>query len=68
MKDMAVVCNIGHFDSEIQVEKIKKYDWTNIKPQVDKVTFPSGRSILLLAEGRLANLGCHGSSKFCDVE
>ena len=58
MKDMAVVCNIGHFDSEIQVEKIKKYDWTNIKPQVDKVTFPSGRSILLLAEGRLANLGC----------
>ncbi len=58
MKDMAIVCNIGHFDSEIQVEKIKKYDWTNIKPQVDKVTFPSGRSILLLAEGRLANLGC----------
>ena len=58
MKDMAVVCNIGHFDSEIQVEKIKKYIWTNIKPQVDKVTFPSGRSILLLAEGRLANLGC----------
>ncbi|MFL2859998.1 MAG: adenosylhomocysteinase [Pontiellaceae bacterium] len=58
MKDMAVVCNIGHFDSEIQVEKIKKYDWMNIKPQVDKVTFPSGRSILLLAEGRLANLGC----------
>jgi adenosylhomocysteinase len=58
MKDMAVVCNIGHFDSEIQVEKIKKYEWTNIKPQVDKVTFPSGRSILLLAEGRLANLGC----------
>ena len=53
MKDMAVVCIIGHFDSEIQVEKIKKYDWTNIKPQVDKVTFPSGRSILLLAEGRL---------------
>ena len=58
MKDMAVVCNIGHFDSEIQVEKIKKYEWTNIKPQVDKVKFPSGRSILLLAEGRLANLGC----------
>ncbi len=58
MKDMAIVCNIGHFDSEIQVEKIKKYEWTNIKPQVDKITFPSGRSILLLAEGRLANLGC----------
>ncbi len=58
MKDMAIVCNIGHFDSEIQVEKIKKYVWTNIKPQVDKVTLPSGRSIILLAEGRLVNLGC----------
>jgi adenosylhomocysteinase len=58
MKNMAIVCNIGHFDSEIQVEKIKKYQWTNIKPQVDKVTFPGGKSILLLAEGRLVNLGC----------
>ena len=58
MKDMAVVCNIGHFDSEIQVEKVKKYKWINIKPQVDKITFPSGKSIILLAEGRLANLGC----------
>ena len=58
MKDMAIVCNIGHFDSEIQVEKIKKYKWINIKPQVDKVIFPSGKSIILLAEGRLANLGC----------
>ena len=58
MKNQAIVCNIGHFDSEIQVEKIRKYKWTNIKPQVDKITFPKGNSILLLAEGRLVNLGC----------
>ena len=58
MKDMAIVCNIGHFDSEIQVEKMRKYTWTNIKPQVDKITMPSGRSIIMLAEGRLVNLGC----------
>jgi adenosylhomocysteinase len=58
MKDQAIVCNIGHFDSEIQVEKLRKYKWTNIKPQVDKITFPKGNSILLLAEGRLVNLGC----------
>jgi adenosylhomocysteinase len=58
MKDMAIVCNIGHFDSEIQVEKMKKYTWTNIKPQVDKITMPKGNSIILLAEGRLVNLGC----------
>lgn len=58
MKDMAVVCNIGHFDSEIEIEKIEKYKWEEIKPQVDKVTFPSGRSIIMLAKGRLVNLGC----------
>jgi adenosylhomocysteinase len=58
MKDMAIVCNIGHFDSEIQVEAIQKHKWMEIKPQVHKVTFPSGRSIILLAEGRLVNLGC----------
>lgn len=58
MKDMAIVCNIGHFDHEIQVEQIEKYEWTEIKPQVDKVTFPSGKSIILLARGRLVNLGC----------
>ena len=58
MKDMAIVCNIGHFDSEIQVEKLKQYKWNNIKPQVDKITFPNKKSILLLAEGRLVNLGC----------
>jgi adenosylhomocysteinase len=58
MKHLAIVCNIGHFDSEIQVEAIKKYDWMEIKPQVHRITFPSGRSIILLAEGRLCNLGC----------
>jgi adenosylhomocysteinase len=58
MKDMAIVCNIGHFDSEIQVEAVKKYTWLEIKPQVHKITFPSKRSIILLAEGRLVNLGC----------
>ncbi|HMP73258.1 MAG TPA: adenosylhomocysteinase [Kiritimatiellia bacterium] len=58
MKDMAIVCNIGHFDSEIQVEKLMKYKWDEIKPQVDKITFPKGNSIILLARGRLVNLGC----------
>jgi adenosylhomocysteinase len=58
MKDLAIVCNIGHFDNEIQVEPLRKYKWTNIKPQVDQITLASGRRILLLAEGRLVNLGC----------
>jgi adenosylhomocysteinase len=61
MKDQAIVCNIGHFDDEIQVEKLVNYPGvlhTNIKPQVDKYTFPDGHSIFLLAEGRLVNLGC----------
>lgn len=58
MKDMAIVCNIGHFDSEIEIEKIEKYRWEEIKPQVDKVTFPNGKSIIVLAKGRLVNLGC----------
>ena len=61
MKDQAIVCNIGHFDNEIQVDKLIHYPGikhTNIKPQVDKYTFPSGNSIFLLAEGRLVNLGC----------
>ncbi|NLB59599.1 MAG: adenosylhomocysteinase, partial [Lentisphaerae bacterium] len=58
MKHMAIVCNIGHFDSEIEIEKLRKYRWLSIKPQVDMVTFPSGRSIIVLAEGRLVNLGC----------
>lgn len=57
MKDMAIVCNIGHFDNEIQVESLKNFKWTNIKPQVDMITFPDGKRILLLSEGRLVNLG-----------
>lgn len=58
MKDRAVVCNIGHFDNEIQVEPLRNMKWKNIKPQVDEITFPSGNRIILLAEGRLVNLGC----------
>jgi adenosylhomocysteinase len=58
MKDQAIVCNIGHFDNEIDVASIKKYNWENIKPQVDHVIFPDGKRIILLAEGRLVNLGC----------
>jgi len=58
MKNLAIVCNIGHFDHEIQVEALKKYKWLEIKPQVHRITFPNGRSIILLAEGRLVNLGC----------
>ena len=57
MKDMAIVCNIGHFDNEIQVEGLRNFVWTNIKPQVDMITFPDGKRILLLSEGRLVNLG-----------
>ena len=58
MKHNAIVCNIGHFDNEIEVEKLRKYQWENVKEQVDKVTLPDGKSIILLAEGRLVNLGC----------
>ena len=58
MKDQAIVCNIGHFDNEIQVESLKQYEWLNIKPQVDQIIFPDGHRITLLAEGRLVNLGC----------
>ncbi len=57
MKDMAIVCNIGHFDNEIQVEALKNFEWTNIKPQVDMIKFPDGKRIILLSEGRLVNLG-----------
>ncbi|MFO1033471.1 MAG: adenosylhomocysteinase [Hyphomicrobiales bacterium] len=57
MKDMAIVCNIGHFDNEIQVAELKNFPWTNIKPQVDLVKFPKGNRIILLSEGRLVNLG-----------
>jgi adenosylhomocysteinase len=58
MKNNAIVCNIGHFDNEIDVAGIKKYTWENIKPQVDHIIFPDGKRIILLAEGRLVNLGC----------
>jgi adenosylhomocysteinase len=58
MKDRAIVCNIGHFDNEIQIAALKNYSWNNIKPQVDEITFPDGHRIIMLAEGRLVNLGC----------
>jgi len=58
MKHNAIVCNIGHFDSEIDVASLKQYRWENIKPQVDHVILPDGRRLILLAEGRLVNLGC----------
>ena len=58
MKDQSIVCNIGHFDNEIEVASLKQYEWENIKPQVDHVIFPNGKRIILLAEGRLVNLGC----------
>jgi adenosylhomocysteinase len=58
MKNQAIVCNIGHFDSEIEVANLKQYRWENIKPQVDHIIFPDGKRIILLAEGRLVNLGC----------
>jgi len=58
MKDCAIVCNIGHFDCEIQVEALRAYPWETIKPQVDMITFPDKKRLILLAEGRLVNLGC----------
>ncbi len=58
MKDQAIVCNIGHFDNEIEVASLEKYEWEEIKPQVDHVIFPDGKRIILLAKGRLVNLGC----------
>ncbi len=58
MKDQAIVCNIGHFDNEIDVASMKQYQWENIKPQVDHIIFPDGKRIIMLAEGRLVNLGC----------
>ncbi len=58
MKDRAIVCNIGHFDSEIQVEALRNLKWHNVKPQVDEIEFPDGKRLILLAEGRLVNLGC----------
>jgi adenosylhomocysteinase len=58
MKDRAIVCNIGHFDSEIQIGALRNYKWDNVKEQVDEVEFPDGKRLIVLAEGRLVNLGC----------
>lgn len=58
MKNQAIVCNIGHFDSEIDIASLRQYQWLNVKPQVDEVIFPDGKKIIVLAEGRLVNLGC----------
>ena len=58
MKDQAIVCNIGHFDNEIDIAGVNRYEWENIKPQVDHIVFPDGKRIIMLAEGRLVNLGC----------
>jgi len=58
MKDQAIVCNIGHFDNEIDVASLEQYEWDEIKPQVDQIQFPDGKRITLLARGRLVNLGC----------
>jgi 23S rRNA A1618 N6-methylase RlmF len=58
MKNMAIVCNIGHFDSEIQIAALNNMKWTEIKPQVDEVQFPDGKKIIVLSKGRLVNLGC----------
>ena len=57
MKHRAIVCNIGHFDSEIQIEALRNYKWENVKPQVDEVLFPNGKRLIVLSEGRLVNLG-----------
>jgi len=58
MKDRAIVCNIGHFDSEIQIASLRNYVWDEVKPQVDEVVFPDGKRLIVLAQGRLVNLGC----------
>jgi adenosylhomocysteinase len=58
MKDRAIVCNIGHFDSEIQIASLRNMKWHNVKPQVDEIEFADGKRLLVLAEGRLVNLGC----------
>ena len=65
MKDRAIVCNIGHFDSEIQIGALRNYKWENVKPQVDEVVFPDGKRLIVLAEGRLVNLGCATGHPSC---
>jgi adenosylhomocysteinase len=65
MKDQAILCNMGHFDSEIEVSSLRQYPWRNVKAQVDQIHLPNGHTVLLLAEGRLVNLGCAtGHSSF----
>src|SRR5690625_3524860 len=68
MKDQAIVCNIGHFDNEIDVASLEQYEWDEIKPQVDHVIFPDGKRIILLARGRLVNLGCATGHQLCHVQ
>jgi adenosylhomocysteinase len=58
MKDRAILCNIGHFDNEIEVASLRNFKWQEIKPQVDEISFPDGKRLILLAQGRLVNLGC----------
>jgi adenosylhomocysteinase len=58
MKDNAIVCNIGHFDTEIEISALRNFKWDEVKPQVDEVEFPDGKKIIVLAKGRLVNLGC----------
>jgi adenosylhomocysteinase len=58
MRNQAILCNIGHFDSEIDIGSLRQFEWENIKPQVDHVIFPDGKRLIVLAEGRLVNLGC----------
>jgi adenosylhomocysteinase len=58
MKEHAIVCHIGHFDSEIQIDALRNYPWEEVKPQVDEVVFPDGKPLMVLAKGRLVNLGC----------
>jgi adenosylhomocysteinase len=58
MKDAAIVCNIGHFDNEIEISSLQNFKWSEVKPQVDEVEFPDGKTIIVLAKGRLVNLGC----------
>jgi adenosylhomocysteinase len=58
MKDRAIVCNIGHFDAEIQINSLQNFQWEEVKPQVDEVVFPDGKRLIVLAKGRLVNLGC----------
>ena len=67
MKDRAIVCNIGHFDNEIDVASLNNYTWSEVKPQVDEIEFPNGKRMILLAKGRLVNLDVEQDTVFCHV-